>query len=441
VLETEAWERLRHFRNELYDDLGLRQDSLFELVDAVLTMPHRSTLVRLSLSAAFRRRWPSTCDALTDGSVGVSALRELFVHALPQVNANDDRAVWVIDGTNWPRPAARTSAERTWEYRPLVGWPQSGIVPAWAYQWLVVVADPSGSWVLPLDVQRRGPTAASATQVALDQIAAARAAQPAHSPRPVVTLDSGYDLDALARAQVDADLLVRLKKSRVLYRDPDLHPGRGRPRLHGQPFRLADERTHTPPEQTVEVVHETYGKVRLETWTALHVAGAPEAPVTVVRIQLERLPNAKRPPKPLWLAWIGGPLPTDLLLLWYWYARRFTVEHAFRFFKQTLGWTTVRPRSAAAADRWSWLIAAACWQLWLARPLVHEVRLPWERLRPDALPTPGQVHRHFTGILVRIGTPARAPHRRGKSPGRRPGQRPPPPIHYEVARRPRPHAA
>jgi hypothetical protein len=34
VFESDAWERLRHFRKALYDDLGLRQDSLFELVDA-----------------------------------------------------------------------------------------------------------------------------------------------------------------------------------------------------------------------------------------------------------------------------------------------------------------------------------------------------------------------------------------------------------------------
>src|SRR5579859_3170540 len=150
---------------------------------------------------------------------------------------------------------------------------------------------------------------------------------------------------------------------------------------------------------------------------------------------VERLPNKKLPPRPLWLAWIGGPLPADLSVLWRWYLRRFTVEHAFRFFKQTLGWTTVRPRHADAADRWTWLIAAACWQLWLARPLVSEVRLPWEHPRPDGLVTPGQVQRHFTGILVRMGTPARAPRKRGKSPGRRKGQRPVPALHYEVARR------
>src|SRR5216684_6747728 len=139
----------------------------------------------------------------------------------------DGRPLWVIDGTNWPRPAARASADRTWEYRPLPGWPQNGVVPAWAYQWLVAVPDVAGSWVLPLDVQRRGPTAKSATEVALEQIAAVRKAQGAGAPRPVVTLDSGYDLETLARATVDADLLVRLAKKRVVYRTPEPRSGRG----------------------------------------------------------------------------------------------------------------------------------------------------------------------------------------------------------------------
>ena len=56
MLNTEELATLLRFRQELYDSLGLRQDSLFELADAVLTAPQRSTLVRLSLTAAFRRR-------------------------------------------------------------------------------------------------------------------------------------------------------------------------------------------------------------------------------------------------------------------------------------------------------------------------------------------------------------------------------------------------
>jgi Transposase DDE domain len=329
-------------------------------------------------------------------------LRALFARTLTGSSVGEGRRVCVIDGTNWPRPAARTSPDRTWEYRPLPGWPQTGVVPACAYQWLVAVPDVAGSWVLPLDVQRRGPTAKSATQVALEQIAAVRTSQPTAAPRPVVTLDSGYDLETLAHASVDADLLVRLIKSRVVYRPPVKRPGRGRPRLHGTPFRLADKRTHGKPRQSAQLDHPLYGEVHIDLWSDLHVRGAPDAPFSVIRVQVERLPKMKQRPYPLWLAWIGGPLPADLSALWHWYLRRFTVEHAFRFFKQTLGWTTVRPRDPEAADRWSWLMAGACWQLWLARPIVSDVRLPWEHARPDGLVSSDTTREFWSGWVLQL---------------------------------------
>ncbi len=98
-MKIEELAMLIHFRQELYDSLGLRQDSLFELVDAALTAAHRSTLVRLSLTAAFRRLWPSTCDALADGSVDVSALRTLCTRTLSDSAIIDERPLCVIDGT------------------------------------------------------------------------------------------------------------------------------------------------------------------------------------------------------------------------------------------------------------------------------------------------------------------------------------------------------
>ncbi len=137
----------------------------------------------------------------------------------------------------------------------------------------------------------------------------------------------------------------------------------------------------------------------------------------------------------MWLAWTGAQLPEDLLLFWHWYCRRFTVEHGFRFAKRAVGWTTIRPRSPAAADRWSWLIAALCWQLWLARPLVADARLPWERPLPAERLTPGRVRRAFPGLLARLGSPARVPKPRGKSPGRQLGEKPGRRTRYPVVRR------
>src|SRR2546421_11967471 len=62
VFKSTALTVLRTFRQQLHASLGLRQDSLFELLDSALSSPDRRTLVRLSLNPAFRRKWPSTCD-------------------------------------------------------------------------------------------------------------------------------------------------------------------------------------------------------------------------------------------------------------------------------------------------------------------------------------------------------------------------------------------
>ena len=110
---------------------------------------------------------------------------------------------------------------------------------------------------------------------------------------------------------------------------------------------------------------------------------------TVIRVQVERVPAKTRPPKMLWLWWAGPEgLQLDLDLAWRAYIRRFDLEHTVRFCKQTLGWTTPRPRHPEQADRWTWLVLAGYTQLRLARAVVADARLPWERPRP-----PGGCHR------------------------------------------------
>jgi hypothetical protein len=440
-METHDPAPLERFRAQLYHAvLRTRRDALFDLVDAVLTSAGRQPLVRLSLAPCFARGWASACDALADGRLNVAALRRVCVRSLP-VAAAGQRVLWALDGTTWPRPAAKTSRGRTFCRFVTSGQPQEGIVPGWEYQVLAAIPEDRGSWALPLDVARRDPAAGTPTQLAVRQIRRCLALQARDAPRPVGVLDSHYRVHELIGAGLACDWLVRLQGNRRLFRAPPPYPGQGAPRKHGAKLKLDDLTTHGTPDRTQVVRDPVRGTVTLDAWLDLHDQSAPACPFAVVRVQPERLPRRAGTPAPLWLAWQGSPLPVDLADLWHWYERRFAAEHLFRFAKQELGWTTVRLRDPAAADRWTWLVVAAVWQLWLARGVVADQRLPWEQPAAADRLSPGRVRRAFGGLLLGLAPRSRPPQTRGKSPGRQVGERPGPRERHAVHRRGPPKAA
>jgi hypothetical protein len=432
---------LERFRAQLYHVvLRTRRDALFDLVDALLTSDGPRTLVRLSLAACFPRGWTSACDAIADGRLNATALRRLCVRSLP-APAPDRRELWAIDGTTWPRPAAKTSAARTFCRFVTSGQPQEGIVPGWEYQVLAVIPEEAGSWALPLDAARRDPEAGTPTQLAVRQVGRCLRVRLPGAPRPVGVLDSHYRVHELIGAGLACDWLVRLQSNRRLFRAPPPYAGTGAPRKHGPKVKLDDPTTHGTPDRT-QVIHDPVrGKVVIDAWCALHDQSAPDCPFAVIRVQPERLPRREGPPAPLWLAWTGDALPADLAYLWHWYERRFAEEHLFRFVKQELGWTTVRLRDPVAADRWTSLVGAVVWQLWLARESVADQRLPWERaVAPGGL-SPGRVRRAFGGLLLGLVPRSRVPQTRGKSPGRQVGACPGRQERHPVHRRGPPKAA
>lgn len=431
---------LAHFRAECYQSFGLRRAALSDLLDAVLSGDRVTSLVRLSLEPRFRRGWASVFDALADGRIDRAAVRRLLGHSLPEPEAGQ-RLLWVIDGSSWPRPAAKTSPGRTHCRVVHAGQPQSGIVPGWEYQWLAAIPEAQGSWVLPLEVRRRGPNAGTPTDLAITQLKAVLRTRPAGAPRPVVLLDSQYDIPQLIAAKLPVDVLARLAANRRFFRAPPAYAGIGRPRKHGAVFRCAEPATQHDPDQLQRWDDADHGQVSIACWRDLHPQAHPDLSVTVVRITVDRLPRRTTPPAPWWLVWQGDALPTDLAVLWHWYRRRFAIEHGFRFLKQDLGWTVPRLRTPHQADRWSWLLVLVVWQLWLARSRISEARLPWERATTASDRSPGRVRRGMDRLLATLPVLAPAPRPRGKSPGRATADRPGPRIRHPVHKRAPPSAA
>jgi len=266
---------------------------------------------------------------------------------------------------------------------------------------------------------------------------------------PLFVFDAGYDGVALGAglSSCRAQVLVRISSKRVFHPDPAPRPGgAGRPRRHGDRFALSDPATWTTPDAELDVHDLRCGKVRVTAWHGLHPklhgrgrwAGDGLPPIirgSVIRVEVEHLPKPTgRSLKTLWLWWSGDGEP-DLDLCWRAYLRRFDIEHAFRFVKATLGWTTPAICNPAQADRWTWLVVAAYTELRLARGLVDDRRLPWERPRDPSLLTPARVRRGFRLLRADIGTPANPPKSITPGPGRPKGTRRPPRTRYPAVKK------
>ncbi|MDQ3577011.1 MAG: transposase, partial [Actinomycetota bacterium] len=385
-------------------------------------------------------------EGLNQGRIDIDRFRHVVTRQhLPR--CDDGRIALGIDVSHWLRPDANTSPDRLFCHTYARGKGQAQMIPGWPYSFVAALQPGRTSWTAILDVQRVHPsddhTDVAATQLRTVIEALITAGHWCEGdPEIWIIGDSGYDGPRLAflLSDLPVQILVRLRSDRVLAFPPaPRQPGtRGRGKRHGARFEFADPRTWPTPAHSTTTPTTRYGDAHARSWDRLHPTltrtGAwtgHEGPLpimegTVIRLQVDRLPGTGTP-KPLWL-WHSATATTDAGMdrLWQMFLRRFDLEHTFRFLKQTLGWTTPRLRSPEAADRWTWLMVAAYTQLRLARPLVEDLRRPWEKktVTPSRL-SPARVRRGFRRVRQTTALPAGAPKFSRPGPGRPAGSRNP----------------
>jgi len=435
---------LAAFRGELYRCFSKRPDGLAELADAVLCKPDRvHMLAELSLVPECRRGHGAVYDAVNSGRVQIGRLRRSLA-GLPFPAWPDGRIRLAADVSNWLRPDAGTSPGRLFCHTYARGKGNAQMIPGWPYSFVAALEPGRTSWTLPLDAVRLGPaddatevTAAQVREVVARIIAAGRWRD--GDPDILVVFDAGYDLTRLAWLLRDlpVEVLGRLRSDRVMYFPaPPREPGAsGRSARHGAALKLADPGTWPDPAAATVTETTRYGTARTSAWARLHQQLATRAgwqdhhgelPIvegTLIRLHVDRLPG-NRSPEPLWL-WSSraGTSAGEVDRAWQAFLRRFDIEHMFRFLKQVLGWTRPKLRDPAAADRWTWLIIACYAQLWLARGLAEDLRLPWQRPAPPGRLTPARVRRGFRNIRQALPDLASAPKPGKPGPGRPPGSK------------------
>lgn len=232
-----TFDKLKQFRGRVYSLLGNGKDALFDLMDAVLVTRSVYSFVEFSISPVFRRQWSSIYEAIEDSLPPRKKLMQLYMAHLPQTG----QLVLAGDHTAWSRPHARTLKDRTYEHQAQ---PMSGAKPVTlgqGYSTIAWIPEDCGSWALPLLHERitsfDNPITKAAAQL--------RLVCQNLPTRSLSLWDAEYGCASFIKqtADIPADKLMRLRSNRVLYGAPPPYTGFGRPRVHGDKFKLNDSTT------------------------------------------------------------------------------------------------------------------------------------------------------------------------------------------------------
>jgi hypothetical protein len=452
---TTEWQQ---FRQSLYQNLNKRADTLLELIDALCSSPAAQSVAELSLAPAFRRSYSALYKAV-DGFAW-SALQGVRWLA-PYLPRPQGRPFWLLglDVTPQPRVYAETLGDRGMVYAPQPVKGGKPVTIGHQYSTLALLpaaeADDAPPWVVPLLSQRVASTD-DKELVGVAQLAMLLAADdlPFAHALCVVVGDTAYSKPEVVHAlghHANLVSIARVRSNRVFYRQgvaAPRGPHRGRPTRYGAAFRLKELASWPPPTETAHLTQTTpRGQVRhiaLQAWPNLLMPGKRKPvriemyrhPFTLVRVVRTDGQGAALDAKPVWLL-VSGQRRQQLSLaaIYQSYQQRGPLEHFFRFAKQRLLLADFQTPETGREEKWWRLVHLAYAQLWLARPLADGLPRPWERSLPASRSrcrSPTLVQRDFARLIRQLGTPAQAPKRRGKSPGRAKGQRLPPRQRYKV---------
>jgi hypothetical protein len=448
-------EKLRQFRETIYNSFEYRADATMDLLDALSSNTSARSVVELSLNPLFRRNYSSVEKSIDQFSASRTTEDEkqqllklekehlgIITQHLPALKKRQFHLL-ATDVTPQPRPFAKTLPDRKVVHSPNPTLSNKPIAVGHEYSHIVYLPEksspPSPPWVVPLSV-RRVSSKENGCAVGVTQLATL--INDPHLPFATkLCLHVGDGAYAAVhylndnKEHLNLVTVARLRSNRVLYFQPQgvEEPGKGHPTWYGKALKLKNANHYQADEECHTTYRSHTGRtfsVRIKAWDNLLMRGKRDCPMhdcplTLIRIDAFK-PNGK--PlyrRPLWLV-VAGDRRDEITIIdiWLAYAQRYDIEHYFRFGKQRLLMSSFQTPDSQHEENWWHLTMLAYCQLSLAAPLAHKLPRPWEAKNistSSTLLSPSAVQRDFARIIRQIGTPAKPPKLRGKSNGRRSG--------------------
>lgn len=444
--------KLKKFRETLYSLFHKRKDAIMNLLDAISSSGHQSrSVVQLSESTCFKRKYSSITDAISNG-LPTADWKAISKHTFKTVF--DDTAgkppFFVIDCTPNPRPFSRKLSDRTITHQPNPAPGNKPICVGHQYSCLALSRTDAWAhnkkWIIPISMKRVSSNE-KGNEVGMQQLVDHITQFGLENELVISGGDSLYGTEQCRSIAGKVNNLVhlfRVNSKRNLFCMPSVDssepPGRGCKKKYGSKMALSNPDTYPNPDKKGETAYVTRSgkihKVLIEGWENMLMRGsrtyrAYEHPMTLIRIRVFNDKGDLVFKRPLWIALFGTRRNgISLISAYQYYASRYDIEHFFRFGKNKLLLSEYQTPDTAHEENWWSLCALAYNQLYLARSLAQKLPKPWERYLPEYRDTvdkqhsatPSQTQRGFDKVLEVTGSPAASCVPRGRSPGKIKGQ-------------------
>lgn len=417
-------ETTKQFLTSVYTSIKRRQDSYLELGLALASADYIDSVVGLSESPLYRRKFSSVYDSLDQVSVDeagwLDANLALFEETCDELEGHE---VYSGDSTFDKRSEAQTL-----EGRVMKRLASGELVYGYESYWTTRLSQQANSWTGVALVERLAETD-TVTKLAARHMTKLDAQ--GQKPKLFV-FDAGHGLDLLETQQAcqQSDLILRLKSHQVFYDEAPDYKGRGRPAKHGQRFKLSDEYRQADHHIVIDFKNKP---LRISTWVGFHARKFPDVPIQLLKLEFLNDENKPIFEKPIWL--LTTALKLDVESIARAYLWRSSHELSFRFMKQHLGLTQNQSPASTNADHWYQLVAFAMNSLLAIRDSLTQQPRPWYPQKDKTTVSQRQAQKQAQAFFSTLATITRPCQPAGKALGRSPGYRPPPRIRHPVKRK------
>ncbi|HCF27685.1 MAG TPA: hypothetical protein DEV81_10925, partial [Cyanobacteria bacterium UBA11049] len=274
--------QFQDFRQKLYNCFESCSDACMDLLDAIAGNTGVDSIAELSLSPLFARSYNSI----------YKAIKESFHTTIRETNEeneeNEEKAnnlirvvselidqpqqrtfhLFALDTTPYPRPYAKTLAERGYIYQPNTIIGNKPINIGHYYSILSVLPEKetafAAPWSIPLSGERVS-VAQSGVDVGSEQILSVMcdSSLPWYKQLCLLIADSAYSQRSFVFEQsIHKNLVVvaRVRSNRIFYQSPPVDESkkkRGCPKKYGERFNLADAETWPVADRTSQMQQTT----------------------------------------------------------------------------------------------------------------------------------------------------------------------------------------